>query len=122
MKLINPIRADILKYAKENFNTEPDHPWEKYPEHIVLRHKDNFKWYALLMEVSKDKLGLCGDENVDILNIKCDPILIGSLLDNNGYLPAYHMNKEHWITIVLDGSVSSDEIFNLLNMSFEMTN
>ena len=38
-----------------------------------------------------------------------------------GYLPAYHMNKSHWISILLGGAVEAEEIKNLLEMSYEMT-
>lgn len=74
------------------------------------------------MDVQKHKLGIQGNEQVDILNIKCDALTIGSLIKNKGFMPAYHMNKEHWVTIILDGSVLKNEIFNLLDLSFELTN
>ena len=73
------------------------------------------------MNVKNKNLGLQGEEYIDILNIKCEPIMIGSLLNNKGYLPAYHMNKSTWITVLLDGSEHKDEIFNLIDLSYEMT-
>lgn len=54
------------------------------------------------MEVGRDKLGLPGDGEVDILNVKSDPMLIGSYRTQKGFFPAYHMNKENWISILLD--------------------
>ena len=71
----------------------------------VLRHTDNKKWYAILMKVSRSKLGLSGDETVDILDIKCDPLMSGSLLMENGIFPGYHMHKGNWLTVLLDGTV-----------------
>lgn len=73
------------------------------------------------MEVPKDKLGLTGKDILSVVNFKCDPVLIGSLLGKSGYFPAYHMSKTNWITVALDGSVSEDEIKMLLDMSFEAT-
>ncbi len=73
------------------------------------------------MNVKNKNLGLQGEEYIDILNIKCEPIMIGSLLNNKGYLPAYHMNKSTRITVLLDGSEHKDEIFNLIDLSYEMT-
>ena len=61
------------------------------------------------------------DKIVDLLNVKCDPILIGSLRQQKGYFPAYHMNKDSWISILLDGSVPSDEIKNLIEISYNLT-
>ncbi len=43
------------------------------------------------------------------------------LREQSGYLPAYHMNKERWITIRLDGSVPEEEIKNLIDMSYHLT-
>ena len=107
-------RNEIFQYAKERL-------WMKFPNYAVLRNSNNSKWYAAIMDVQKQKLGLKGKEYVDILDVKCDPIMIGSLLNSKGYLPAYHMNKSTWITILLDGSISKDEIFNLIDLSYEMT-
>jgi len=114
-------RDDILKYALEKYETIPDHPWMSLPEYVVLRHKDNKKWYGLIMDLPKEKLGLAGQDHIDILNIKCDSNMIGSLLMQKGFLPAYHMNRENWITILLDGSADKEMIFSLLEMSYELT-
>lgn len=73
------------------------------------------------MDVSKDKLGLRGSEPLDVVNFKCDPILIGSLRGEPGFFPAYHMNKEQWLTAALDGSVSDEQIKMLLDMSCVLT-
>ena len=72
-------------------------------------------------ELPKDKLGLRGTEPLDVVNFKCDPILIGSLRGEPGIFPAYHMNKEQWLTAALDGSVSDEQIKMLLDMSYEAT-
>ena len=114
-------KQEIINYAQQHFGTEPEYLWAKYPTYCVLRHLNNHKWYAALMDVPKNKLGLSGNENVDILVAKCGPILLGSLLLNKGFLPAYHMNKSNWVTVLLDGSVPDDEIFNLLSVSYDLT-
>lgn len=114
-------REEILEFAKDNFGTSPEYLWEKFPGYAVLRHKENSKWYGIIMKVTKSALGMRGKEEVDILDVKCEPLMVGSLLKNKGYLPAYHMNKEHWITILLDGSFSRDEVFDLLSLSFHLT-
>lgn len=121
MNFKNSIKNDIFKYAEKNFGTKPEYLWTSDPDSAVLRHSDNSKWYALVMTVAKSKLGLDSDEKIDVLNVKCDPLLTGSLLHNKGYFTAYHMNKQHWITISLDGSVPKEEIIHLMHMSFDMT-
>lgn len=116
------MREEIFKYAKENFGSEPEFLWQKYPDYAVLRSKKNSKWYALVASVPAEKLGLKSSKKVDILNVKCEPIMIGSLIDNKRYFTAYHMNKEHWITLILNGEIPLQEVFGMINLSFEIVN
>ena len=73
------------------------------------------------MPVGRDKLGLTGDGTVDVLNVKCDPLLTGALRREPGILPAYHMNKDKWISVLLDGAVPQEEIFRLIDLSYQLT-
>lgn len=114
-------RGQLKQYIIETYHCEADHPWMKYPNNEVFRHSNNRKWFALIMDVPREKLGLSGTELLDVVNLKCDPILIGSLRRDVGIFPAYHMNKANWITVALDGSVPDDTIRMLLDMSFETT-
>lgn len=114
-------RNRVLKIAAERYHTEPEHLWAKYPRHEVLRHRDNKKWYALIMDVPRNKLGLEGSEYVDILDIKADPVMAGSFLNGEGILPGYHMNKENWLTVLLDGTVPMNIIELLLDVSYDLT-
>lgn len=116
-----PSRNDVLKYVKKQYGTEPDYPWATYPGYAVLRHADDRKWYCLVMNVPRAKLGLTGDGEVDIIDIKSDPALVGSLRQSDGFRPAYHMNKEHWVSVLLDGSVSKKEIEAWISQSYELT-
>ena len=114
-------KEKLLSYAKKKYGTVPDTPFRTAPTYFVLRHFDTRKWYALFMNIPKSKLGLAGSENIDILNIKCDPVLSGSLRMNPGYYPAYHMHRTNWLTILLDGTVPVEDIYPLLDLSYEMT-
>ncbi len=114
-------RTELKQFIMENYNAKADYPWLKYPNYEVFRHSSNQKWFALIMDVPKDKLGLHGSEPLNVVNFKCDPILVGSLRGEAGIFPAYHMNKEQWITVALDGSVSDEQIKMLLDMSYEAT-
>lgn len=73
------------------------------------------------MDVPKNKLGLEGADALDVVNLKCDPILIGSLRKEPGIFPAYHMSKANWVSVALDGSVSDEQIKLLLDMSHDAT-
>ena len=112
-------RREVFENVKEQYGTEPDYPWRDW--NAVLRHNENNKWYGLVMEIEQNKVGLGGDALIDVLNVKCDPILIGSLRMQKGFHPAYHMNKDKWISIRLDGSVPAEEVKSLIAMSYEMT-
>ncbi len=112
-------RERIIQYAKDRFGTEVEYLWADIPKGAVLRHSASKKWYGLIMDVSSAKLGLPGDGTVDVLDIKCSTIMIGSLLSEKGFFPAYHMNKNHWISILLDDSVPDDQIFLLLELSYD---
>lgn len=118
---MNATKSSILEYIKREYGDEPEFLWAKTPTYAVLRHDSNKKWYAAIIDVPRQKLGLVGADPVDILLIKCDPLLIGSLLQSPGYLPAYHMNKTNWVSILLDGSVPMEDAVNLLNLSYDLT-
>ena len=114
-------RVELKQLILDRYGIEPDYPWRRYPDYEVFRHDSNKKWFALIMDIPKNKLGLQGDEILDVLDLKCDSILIGSLLNETGFFPAYHMNKNSWITVALDGSVENGKIEMLLDMSYEAT-
>lgn len=111
-------REYILNYVKEKYHTNPEYLWKKYPFYAIFRVKK--KWFGIVMNVPKEKLGFSGQEEVDILNVKCPPEMIGSLRKSECILPAYHMNKEHWITILLDGSVPKEKIEQLIAISYDL--
>lgn len=121
MVLNRPEAQSVIQYVRETYGTELEFLWAKSPQNAVLRHHDTLKWYAVLLNIPRRKLGLSEAGNVDILDLKCDPRLIGSLIDMKRYFPGYHMNKEHWITLLLDGSLSDEEIFPLIDLSYRMT-
>lgn len=114
-------REELEGFIIDNYGVEPNYPWIKYPEYEVFRHQGNKKWFALIMTVPRNKLGLEGAEYLNIVNFKCDPFLLGSMCKLPGFYPGYHMNKNNWITAALDGSAADDEIKMLLDMSYEAT-
>ena len=119
MKGGESMKQQILQYANETYGTEAEYPFEH--ETAVLRQAISRKWYGVIMKVSPKTLGLRGEKPISILTVKCDPLLIGSLLLSEGFHPAYHMNKKHWVTIRLDGSVPLSDICGLLDMSYDLT-
>ncbi|MDO4177914.1 MAG: MmcQ/YjbR family DNA-binding protein [Phascolarctobacterium sp.] len=112
-------RDEVFAYCEDTYGTIPDYPWAD--DNAVLRHEGNQKWYGVVLYVRKDRLGLIGEEYIYVINVKCDPFLIDSMLHEKGFHRAYHMNKEKWITARLDGSAEDEKIKMLIDMSFELT-
>ena len=115
-------RKKTEEYIKNQYGIESDFPWDGDFVTAVFRHKDNRKWFALIMRVSGDRLGLDTDEPVDCMNLKIDdPMLLDMLIHEKGIIPAYHMNKQHWITVFLDGTVKDKKVTDLIDMSYSVT-
>lgn len=114
-------REKLEKFIADYFGAAAEYPWSDAPNFAVFRHAENKKWFALFMDVKKNKLGLTGESLLDVVNLKCDPMMIGTLQGERGIFPAYHMNKTHWITVALDGSAAEDMIKMLVSMSFDFT-
>ena len=120
--VLNMNREFVLGLCKERYGTEPDYPFNDKYNSAVLRHSDTRKWYGIILNVSPKVFGLSGDEKVDVINLKIDPIMMGSFLQEKGIFSAYHMSKTCWISVLLDGSVSEETLSFLIDVSFELTN
>lgn len=114
-------RQELIDYVFDTYSVEPDYPFSRDDISCVFRHIDNRKWFGIAMAIPYRTLGINRKGNVDILNIKCSPVVIGPLRGKPGFRPAYHMNKDKWITVLLDGSAGQEEIISLLDMSYSMT-
>ena len=114
------IKQKFLEYCLDTYGTSPDYPFDEYFETAVLRHADNRKWYAIVMRVSRRKFGFDSDEIIDVVNLKLPAEMFGSFGASDGVYPAYHMNKLHWISVLLPDA-PFDVVQFLVNASFEAT-
>ena len=114
-------RQELEKYIFDNYGVKPEYPWIKYPTFAVFRHESNNKWFAVIMTIDKRKIGLKSDGQIDVVNLKCDANIVPSMWEQEGIFPAYHMNKEHWLTVALDGSANESNLKFLLALSFDLT-
>ena len=114
------IKQEFFKYCLNKYGTSPDYPFDEDFETAVLRHIDNRKWYAIVMRVSQRKFGFDGDEVIDVVNLKLPTEMFGSFGAADGVHPAYHMNKLHWISVLLPDT-PEDIVQFLVNVSFEAT-
>ena len=113
-------KQQFLSYCLNTFGTTPDYPFDEDFETAVLRHADNRKWYAIVMRVSRSKFGIDSDKVIDVVNLKLPAEMFGSFGAEDGVYPAYHMNKLHWISVLLPDA-PYDVVKFLINASFEAT-
>ena len=85
--------------------------------YFVIKTGNGMQCWCRLKNLS---LELEGEGTVDIINVKCEPDMVGVLIETYGFLPGYHMNKEHWITMLMDGTVSEAKILDFLDMSYDL--
>ena len=111
---------EIITYVKNKYEDKLEFLWEKSSKNAVVRRKSSNKWYAVILTVSKRKLNLDCDEIIEVINLHNIAEEIEKLIDNKKYFPAYHMNKKHWCTICLDGTVELKEIYKLIDISYEL--
>ncbi len=116
----NEYAKQVIQYVRKSYQDELQFLWTKFPENAVYRRQDNAKWYAALLVLKKSKLGLDGDDAIDIIDLRGKPEDISALIDGKKYFPGFHMNKKNWFTICLDGSVPLEEIFHRIDESFAL--
>ena len=115
-------REKITDFALTLPGAVADMPFEDDFDTTVFRHGEGGKWFGLVMNVEKSRVGLPGEGKVDVLNLKCDPeesFIVREMYE--GIIPAYHMNKRHWISVLLIGSVPMDFTEHLIEKSYDLT-
>lgn len=112
----------LVEYVGDHYGDEPEYLWKKFTDNAVWRRKDTGKWYGAILTVSRRKLGLDSDEIAEILDFRCPPEELDALADGKLYFRGWHMNKKSWCTIVLDGSVSTEEICRRIDKSYSLAN
>ncbi|MBR1825173.1 MAG: MmcQ/YjbR family DNA-binding protein [Alphaproteobacteria bacterium] len=117
----HPQANRLTQAIYDTFGDEPTFPWDKFDGYGVFKNPDSKKWYALIMTIDRSKLDKKLSGEIEVVNIKLDEAKIPELHKQNGFYPAYHMNKKSWITITLDDTVPDDVLFALVNESHAFT-
>lgn len=113
-------REEFEALVSDRYGVRADYPFEEDFTTGVFRHESG-KWFAIAMRVAPRRLGLSGEENMDIVNLKCAPEVIETLAGaERGVYRAYHMNKTHWLTVSL-GEIDEETLAWLLGISHELT-
>lgn len=112
----------VIEFVKEQYGGELEFLWQKFPTNAIWRNKQNKKWYGAMLRIPRNRLGQNSDEIVDILDLRFDRhTAMDFAASRDDIYPGYHMNKYNWITIILDESVKTEEIFGLIEKSYEIT-
>ena len=115
------LKDEYLAWLLSRFSASPDFPWPDTPDYCVFRCP-NQKWFALVMKVKYSQLGLTGQEEVWVVNMKAPDDKIPSLIDKKSVFPAWHMNKKHWITVLLTAATDFEKLCQLTEISYELVN
>ena len=116
----NDLKDDYIAWINSKFGAEPDYPWPDDAPYSFVFRCPNEKWFALVMRIKYRQLGLTGDENVWVVNMKADQDAIPNLIDHKSIFPAWHMNKKHWITILLTAVTDFNKLCELTEKSYEL--
>lgn len=111
----------IINYVKVKYDNDLEFLWKKSPKNAIWRNQNNRKWYGAVLVISKDKLKIESNEMVEILDLRYQKNDIKNIIDNYKIFPGYHMNKDNWITIILDGRVELEEIYQLIDNSYQLS-
>ena len=114
-------RTELENYISETFSATGEQFFAKYPSFRVFRHLDNRKWFAVIMDIPRKNLGMPGEGEISVVNLKCDTRLIGSFREEPGIFPGWHMNKAHWLSVAPEECVDDEKIKFLVDMSYELT-
>ena len=114
------VTKKVIKYIKEKYNDELEYLWEKFPDNAIARNKENQKWYLLIMTIDENKLIKNKSGRIEVLDIRYQKEDIESIIDNKKVFPGYHMNKKSWITLKLDGTIKIEEIYKLIDASYNL--
>ncbi len=115
-----PQTLTLLAHVREVYGDAPEFLWERTPGNGILRRRDSGKWYAALLTIPQSKLGLSDNRVVEIVNLHGTPDQVAELLQKPHFYPGWHMNKKSWFSVILDGSVTTDELFALLVESYRL--
>lgn len=108
----------ITKLIVEKYSIMPEFLWSKSPGYGIFRNPKSEKWFGAIMNVDKSKIVPNQTGEIEILNVKLDDI---NYLKQKGIYPGHHFNKKSWFSIILDDTLTDDEIMELIDISYELS-
>ena len=105
----------------EKYHSVPEFLWPNIPSYAAFRRSGSKKWFAVIGSVPRRKVDPASspERDVEVINVKVDSAEIKEILSRDGYYPAFHMNKICWVPIILDDTLSDEEIRERVSDSFQ---
>ena len=114
-----PQTKRLMAYISLHYQGTIEYLWERSPESGAIRHRDTLKWYGVFMTINWNKLDAGKSGKIEVLNVKSDQV--AQFVQQKGIYPAFHMNKKYWLSIPLDGTIADEELFALVDSSWQLT-
>ena len=108
----------ITKLIIKKYKIIPEFLWEKNPTFGVFRNQKSKKWFGIIMNIDKSKIIPDQKGEIEILNLKLDD---KNYLQEKEIYSAYHMNKKSWVSIILDETLTDEEIMKLVEISYGLS-
>lgn len=110
----------LIDYVSSKYHNELEFLWPKTPYNAIWRRDDNHKWYGVMMRITSSKLKIANDDEIEVINLRLEADKMADLIDHEKYFPGWHMNKQSWYTIILDGRVSITELYARIDESYRL--
>ncbi len=117
----NKQTLEVINYVNDKYQEKLEFLWKDEDKCAVFRHQNPKKWYGVVMSISGEKLGVKDKKEIEIIVLKIEPLVLEQLVDNDKYFRGYHMNKKHWLTIILDGRIPLSKVLQFVNNSYNIT-
>lgn len=111
----------ITNLIISKYGDEPEFLWKTTPGTGVFRNPATKKWYLAILDIDRSKIQEKRTGLVEIALIKLSPENVEQITKQEHFYEGYHMNKKHWITVILDDSVSDEKIMELIEESYSFT-
>ncbi len=109
----------LMTYISQRYQGRIEYLWERSPDSGAIRHLETLKWYGVFMTIDWKKLDAGKSGKIEVLNVKTNQA--SDLTHEKGIYPAFHMNKKYWVSIPLDNTLADEELFALVDSSWQLT-
>ena len=104
-------QQEIFTYIQKQYPTHPDTINKSGYPVTIFKNPRTAAPYAIFYQPA---------ERTTFMEVQAEPDMIGNYIEMYHLAPAKYMDKKHWLTVPLDGSVSDSKVLDLLDMSYDL--